>query len=629
MDNKYFIIDFDSTFVTIEALDTLAQIALSDNPQKDQILQQIKGITQMGMEGKMSFTQTLEKRLSLFAANKSHIEALVAVLKKSVTPSIARNKAFFKKNNAHVYIISGGFREYIEPIVTAFGITPDHILANEFTYDTSGMITGFDRQQDLSKKRGKVKAVKSLKLQGEVYVIGDGYTDYEVKKHKAAHYFYCFTENVRRDSVANLANKEVASFDEVLFEVHMERAQSYPKSKMNVLLLENIHEIAVDTFKKEGYRVKTFSKALSEEELMRELKDVSILGIRSKTDVTQKALQSAPRLMAIGAFCIGTNQIDLDFAAKQGVVVFNAPYSNTRSVVELVLGEIIMLMRGISDKNEKLHAGEWDKSAVGSQEIRGKTLGIIGYGNIGSQLSVVAESLGMRVLFYDLDTKLALGNAQQVTSMRKLLSKSDIVTVHVDGRVQNTNLIGEKEFSQMRDGVIFLNLARGHVVDLSALAKAVKSGKVRGAAVDVFSKEPHGKDEKFESVLQGLPNVILTPHIGGSTQEAQYNIGQFVSEKITQYVDSGNSAFGVNFPEISVPVLQNAHRFLHIHENVPGVLAEINNILAARKINVLGQYLKTTEHIGYVVTDVNKSYKEQVIKELQSIRGTIRLRVLY
>lgn len=629
MNSKFFIIDFDSTFVTIEALDTLAQIALSDNPQKDQVLQQIKGITHMGMEGKMSFTQTLEKRLSLFSANKSHIDVLTAGLKKNVTPSITRNKAFFKKNSARIYIISGGFREYIEPIVSMFGIKPDHILANEFTYDTSGTIIGFNKKQLLSKKLGKVKAVKSLQLQGEIYVIGDGYTDYEIKKHKAAQYFYCFTENVRRDSVANLADKEVASFDEVLFEVHMERAQSYPKSKMNVLLLENIHETAVNAFKKEGYRVKTLSKALSEEELIDELKNVSILGIRSKTDVTKKVLQSASRLIAIGAFCIGTNQIDLDAAAKQGVVVFNAPYSNTRSVVELVLGEIIMLMRGISEKNAKLHTGEWDKSATGSQEIRGKTLGIIGYGNIGSQLSVVAESLGMKVLFYDLETKLALGNAQQVTSMRKLLSQSDVVTVHVDGRTQNTNLIGEKEFSQMRDGVVFLNLARGHVVDLDALAKAVQLGKVRGAAVDVFPKEPHSKDEKFENVLQGLPNVILTPHIGGSTQEAQYNIGSFVSEKITQYIDSGNSAFGVNFPEISVPILQNAHRFLHIHENVPGVLAEINNVLAARKINVLGQYLKTTENIGYVVTDVNKSYKEQVIKDLQSIRGTIRLRVLY
>ncbi len=629
MEHKFFIIDFDSTFVTLEALDTLATIALEDNPQKEQILQQIKGITMLGMEGKMSFTQTLEERLSLFSLHKDHIDILTKQLKKNITPSINRNKAFFKKYGRQVFIISGGFTEYITPIVAALGIPSENVLANNFLYDKKGVVTGFNSSNPLSQKKGKVKAVKSLKLDGEVYVIGDGYTDYEIKKHGAADFFYCFTENVRRDSVANLADREAASFDEVLFEVNLERAQSYPKSKMKVLLLENVHETAVAAFKKEGYKVKTIAKALSEKELIEEIKDVSILGIRSKTEVTQKVLQNAPRLMAIGAFCIGTNQIDLDTAAKQGVVVFNAPYSNTRSVVELVIGEIIMLIRDIVDKNSKLHTGVWDKSAAGSHEIRGKTLGIIGYGNIGSQLSVVAENLGMNVIFYDLETKLALGNAVQVKKLSTLLAKADIVTLHIDGRPQNKNFIGEKEFSQMRDGVIFLNNARGSVVDIDALAKAIQDRKIAGAAVDVFPKEPHGKDEKFTSPLQNLPNVILTPHIGGSTQEAQYNIGQFVSEKLMSFIDSGNSVFGVNFPEISLPAFQNAHRLLHIHENTPGVLAEINNIFAKHKINILGQYLKTIDTIGYVVTDVNKSHKENVIEELQSVHGTIRVRVLY
>lgn len=629
MHNKFFIIDFDSTFVALEALDTLAEIALIDNPQKEQIIQQIKGITQLGMEGKMSFTQTLEKRLALFSPTKEHIETLTKLLKKNITPSISRNKHFFKKYGKQIFIISGGFSEYIAPIVTAFGIPSDNVLANNFVYDKKGAVTGFNPHNVLSQKQGKVKAVKSLKLDGKVIVIGDGYTDYEIKKHNAAEVFYCFTENVRRDSVANLSDRTVASFDEVLFEVRLERAQSYPKSKMKVLLLENIHETAVATFNKEGYSVKTVAKALSEDELINELKDISILGIRSKSEVTQKVLRSAPRLMAIGAFCIGTNQIDLDAAAKQGVIVFNAPYSNTRSVVELVIGEIIMLMRGIFDKSSQLHAGAWDKSAAGSQEIRGKTLGIIGYGNIGSQLSVVAENLGLRVLFYDLETKLALGNALQVKSMGQLLTKSDIVTVHVDGRAQNSNLFGEKEFSQMREGAIFLNISRGSIVNITSLATALKKGKLRGAAIDVFPKEPHGKDETFINVLQNLPNVILTPHIGGSTQEAQRNIGEFVSEKIIQYINTGNSVFGVNFPEISPPSFQNSHRLLHIHENTPGVLAEIDNIFAKHKMNILGQYLKTIESIGYVVTDVNKSYKENVIEELQSVKGTIRLRVLY
>ncbi len=628
MKNKFFIIDFDSTFVTIEALDSLAEIALKNNPQKDQILQQIKGITHLGMEGKMSFTQTLEQRLSLFSADKSHIEALVKLLKKNITPSILRNKSFFKNYAQNVYIISGGFSEYIKPIVTTLGIPTENILANEFKFKNNEIV-GFNYQNPLSQKQGKVKAVKSLKLKGEVYVIGDGYTDYEIKKHKAANYFYCFTENVRRDSVANLADREVASFDEVLYEVHLERSQSYPKSKMKVLLLENIHDVAVQKFKDEGYQVKTYNKALSEDELIKELKDVSILGIRSKTEITKRVLDNSPKLIAIGAFCIGTNQIDLDVAANKGIIVFNAPYSNTRSVVEMVIGEIIVLTRGIVDKSNMLHDGVWDKSAEGSHEIRGKTLGIIGYGNIGSQLSVVAENLGMKVLFYDLETKLALGNAEQVKSMSQLLSKSDIVTLHVDGRPENKNLISSKEFAKMRDGVVFINLARGHVVDIPALKSALESGKLRGAAVDVFPKEPRGKDEEFESELKGLPNLILTPHIGGSTQEAQLNIGEFVSDKISQYVDSGNSNFGVNFPQISLPSLHKAHRFLHIHESSPGVLAEINKILAKHNINILGQYLKTIDKIGYVVTDVNRSYKENVVNELQSVKGTIRLRVLY
>lgn len=626
---QYFVIDFDSTFVTIEALDTLAEIALANSADKEAITLQIKGITQLGMEGKMTFTQTLEQRLALFSANKTHIEHLIKKLKKSITPSIARNKAFFKKHGKNIYIISGGFSEYIAPIVTSFGIPEKNILANNFIFDKSGSITGFNKKNFLAQKQGKVKAVKSLKLAGDIFVIGDGYTDYEIKKYGAADTFYGFTENVRRDSVANLADREIASFDELLYEIHQERSQSYPKSKMKVLLLENIHEVAVKAFKQEGYQVKTVSKALTEKELIEQLHDVSILGIRSKSEITKKVLDHAPKLIAIGAFCIGTNQVELITAARKGIVVFNAPYSNTRSVVELVVGEMIMLMRGVFEKSTALHNGVWDKSSAGSREIRGKTLGIIGYGNIGSQLSVVAESLGMHVLFYDIETKLSRGNAQQVKTLSELLKKSDVITVHVDGRAQNTHLISTKEFQIMKKGVHFLNLSRGSIVDLDALKVALESGQVAGAALDVYPYEPVGKDEPFESLLRGQKNVILTPHIGGSTEEAQYNIGEFVSEKLLQYVNRGNSVFGVNFPEISLPIFRNAHRFLHIHENIPGVLAEINQILAKQKINVLGQYLQTTASIGYVVTDVDTHYNASVVDDLKNIKGTIRLRVLY
>jgi D-3-phosphoglycerate dehydrogenase len=628
MNNTYFIIDFDSTFVSIETLDMLAEIALENNPEKDAIVQQIKGITMLGMEGKLSFTESLAKRLALFSATKKHVDMVTTVARKHISPSILANKQFFKKHGDRIFIISGGFREYIAPIVTKFGIPEKNILANSFIFDGE-LITGFDKKNPLAKTRGKVKAVESLNLTGEVYVLGDGYTDYEIRKHNAAQYFFCYTENVRRDSVAHLADREVASFDEVLFLIQAERAQSYPKSKMKVLLLENIHETAVTRFKNEGYIVKTFPKALSEKELIEEIGDVSILGIRSKTEVTRAVLDAAPKLMGIGAFCIGTNQIDLDASSKKGVVAFNAPYSNTRSVVELVVGEMILLARGIVEKNKNLHQGIWDKSAKNSHEIRGKTLGIIGYGNIGSQLSVVAENLGMRVLFYDVATKLALGNATQVKSLDALLSKSDFVTVHVDGRQTNTNLIGEKEFAKMKTGAIFFNLARGHVVDLDALAKAITSGKIRGAAVDVFPKEPASGDEKFVHPLQNLPNVILTPHVGGSTEEAQYNIGEFVANQLTQFVDTGDTTLSVNFPEIALSSFTKSHRLLHIHENVPGVLAAINTIFSANKINIVGQYLKTNDSIGYVVTDVNRTYNQNLIEKLKAVKGTIRLRVLY
>jgi len=401
------------------------------------------------------------------------------------------------------------------------------------------------------------------------------------------------------------------------------------KSWVNVLLLENIHPAAIALFRKEGYKIEVVSKSLDEEELSRRIKDVSVLGIRSKTEITKKILENANNLMAIGAFCIGTNQLDLDSCSKKGVAVFNAPYSNTRSVVELAISEIIMLMRGAFDKSVKLHHGVWDKSAENCHEIRGKKLGIIGYGNIGTQLSVLAESLGMEVYYYDVVEKLALGNAKKCSSMHELMKKADIVTVHVDGRKSNTNLIGEKEFKLMKDGVIFLNLSRGFVVDIKSLAKHIRDGKVAGAAIDVFPHEPKSNSEIFESELRGLPNVILTPHIGGSTEEAQHNIGDFVASKAIDFLNNGNTVLSVNFPNIQLPMLQDAHRLIHIHDNVPGVLSEINGMLAKNNINILGQYLKTNEQIGYVITDVSKEYDKKVIHDLKNVKHTIKFRVLY
>lgn len=626
---KHFVIDFDSTFTRVEALDVLGEISLRGRSDLGQKLREIKEITDLGMEGKISFRDSLVRRLEIIQPHRDHLPELIARLAEQVSESFKRNKEFVRQYSGQIYILSNGFKDFIVPIVEPYGILPANVYANEFIYDLQGKIVGFDPANLLSNNNGKPKQIEALNLKGEIFVLGDGYTDYEIKKAGIAHKFFAFTENVRRQNVLDNADHEAPNLDEFLYINKMDRALSYPKNRIKVLLLENIHEHGIKKLKEEGYTVEVYPAGMSEEALSEAIKDVSILGIRSKTMVTKKVLENANRLMSIGAFCIGTNQIDLKTCLQKGIAVFNAPFSNTRSVVELALGQIILLMRNIPDKSTAMHKGIWDKSAKNSNEVRGKVLGIVGYGNIGSQLSVLAEGLGMIVQFYDIEEKLALGNAHQCRTFDELLATSDIISLHVDGRESNENFIGEAEFSKMKNGVLFLNLSRGHIVDIQALKKNVLSGKVRGLSVDVFPEEPMSNDDEFISELRGLPNTILTPHIGGSTLEAQQAIADFVPGKIMDYINSGSSNYSVNFPNIVLPKLQNAHRFIHIHANEPGVLAEINKELANHNINVVGQYLKTNEEIGYVITDINKEYDDEVIKNLKKIKGTIRFRVLY
>jgi D-3-phosphoglycerate dehydrogenase len=627
--NKYFVIDFDSTFTKVEAFDVLADISLNGHPDKNKIKGEIEEITSQGMAGSISFRESLERRLALLNAEKRHLPALVELLKQKVSESFKRNKEFFSTHADSIYIISNGFREFIEPVVTEFGIKAENILANEFTFDSQGKVTGFDKNNPLSMNQGKTEQLKRLNLPGDIYVIGDGYTDYEIKHSGLANKFYAFTENIERESVSSKADHVAPSLDEFLYLNKLNTAISYPKNRINVLLLENVHPVAIELMKGEGFNVETYPAGLEEDELCEKIKSVSVLGIRSKTQVTAKVLGNANRLMAIGAFCIGTNQIDLKEATRKGVAVFNAPFSNTRSVVELVIAEMIILMRGILEKSNKMHQGKWDKSAKGSFEVRGKKLGIIGYGNIGAQLSVLAENLGMQVFYYDREEKLAMGNATKCKSLKELLAISDVVTLHIDGRQSNTNIIGKEEFSQMKKGVIFLNLSRGHVVDIKALRESILNGTITGCAIDVFPYEPIDNNEEFKSDLRGLPNTILSPHIGGSTAEAQENIGNFVPGKMMDYINTGSTSNSVNFPNLTLPTLENAHRLIHIHNNVPGILAKINKVLADHSINIAGQYLKTNEQIGYVITDINKEYNKEVIKELRAIENTIKFRVLY
>ncbi|MEM8893843.1 MAG: phosphoglycerate dehydrogenase [Bacteroidota bacterium] len=628
--DKHFVVDFDSTFTKVEALDILGEISLRGRSDKEERLQKVKDITDLGMGGELSFRESLEERIDLLDAQRDHLPELIERLEKLVSKSFSRNKPFLTKHSGQVYIVSNGFKDFIVPIVTKYGIKKEHVFANEFVYDSEGKITGFDKDNLLSSSNGKPKQIEALALEGEVFVVGDGYNDYEIKAAGMADKFYAFTENIERNSVLDKADHIAPSFDEILYLNNMEeRALSYPKNRIKVLLLENIHDRAVEMLKEEGYQVEVFGAGLTEEELSEKIKDVSILGIRSKTQVTAKVLKNAKRLLGIGAFCIGTNQIDLEAAQKKGVAVFNAPFSNTRSVVELAIGEIIILMRNLPDRFAAMHGGRWTKSAANSFEIRGKSLGIIGYGNIGAQLSVLAESMGLKVYYYDIEEKLALGNAVKCDSLDELLEVADVISLHVDGRPDNQDLFGKAEFDKMKAGTIFINLSRGHVVDILALKAALESGHLGGAAVDVFPEEPISNNEEFISELRGLKNVILTPHIGGSTQEAQVNIAQFVPNKIMEYVNTGSTNNSVNLPNLTLPILKDAHRFIHLHENNPGILAQINNVLAKHDINIVGQYLKTNELVGYVITDINKDYDKEVMADLKSIEGTIRFRVLY
>ena len=405
---------------------------------------------------------------------------------------------------------------------------------------------------------------------------------------------------------------------------------SFPKEKINILFLENISEKAVQQFKQNGYaNVKKIASALSEEDLIKEIKDVHLIGIRSKTQITPKVLAAAKKLQAIGCFCIGVNQVDIKAASQKGVVVFNAPYSNTRSVAELVIGISAMLIRRITDKNIAAHKGIWMKEAKGSFELRGKTLGLVGYGNIGSQVSVLAEAIGMKVMFHDTETKLPLGNAVAAKNLKELLSASDIVSLHVPETPQTKNLINKTNLKYCKKGALLLNYARGEVVDLKALAEAIKDGLIGGAGIDVFPVEPEKNGDAFITPLQGLPNVILTPHIGGSTEEAQQNIGEDVSIKLFQYLERGITNGSHSVPAIALPPVEGAHRILHMHNNVPGVLSAINTALSKNNINIVGQYLKTNEEIGYVVLDVDTKLSKRALELLKEVKDTIKVRMLY
>jgi len=624
-----FVFDFDSTLVRIETLEALADIALDGDPKAESIRAEIARLTDQAMAGEVDFGTALRQRLALLPLTRDHVQALADRILDEGTWSVRRNLRFFHDNIGRIVIISGGFREIIAPVAERLGVSPDRVLANDLVYDAEGRVIGVDDANPLSHENGKPKVIEALKLARPIVMVGDGWNDAEVKLAGAADRFYAFTEIQRRDKVVAVADAEASSMDELLHAEGMAGRWSYPRGRIKMLLLENIHPAAVERLEEEGYSVETLKGALDEDDLIAKIKGVHVLGIRSKTNVTERVLAEADRLLAIAAFCIGTNQIDLDAAAAKGVAVFNAPYSNTRSVVELAIGLTITLMRDVADKSAAMHLGKWNKSADGSRELRGKTLGIIGYGAIGSQLSVLAEALGMRVVFHDLSERLALGNARRMRSLEALLAEADVVTLHVDGRKENTNLIGPAEFQQMKPGTLFLNLSRGHVVNIGALSQAIQGGRIAGAALDVFPEEPRTNADPFESPLMGLKNVILTPHIGGSTEEAQEAIAEFAAERLLGYLNRGDTTFSVNLPNVQLAEVTGGHRILHIHRNQPGVMAELNRELAGAGLNILGQHLKTDERTGYVITDVDSDYDPVALKALKAVSGTLRFRLLH
>lgn len=627
--SQRYIFDFDSTFIQVEAIDILAGISLKNDPLYSEKMALIQDLTRNCMEGKISYQESISERYALLNIKPEHIQQTIAIVQQKITPSFLRNKAFFKANADKIYVISGAFIEILWPVVESFGLKRDHVYGNRFLYDFEGNIKDYDRFYVLSQDQSKVKLVQQLKLGAGLIMIGDGYNDYELKEAGLVDLFIAFTENVRRESVIKVADAVIDNLEGLFITCSL--PYTPPPDATKVLLLENIHADVASYYHQCGYQVETLPNALSEAELLQKLPGISLLGIRSKTQISAACLSAATDLQAIGAFCIGTNQIDLKACSQQGIAVFNAPYSNTRSVVELCMGEMILLGRKATVASSALKQGIWHKTSEGAHEIRGKTLGIVGYGHIGAQLSVIAEALGMQVLFYDIVDKLPLGNAKACPTMESLLRASDVVTLHVDGRPENAQLIGEKEFALMKKGALFLNLSRDFVVDLDALQNALQQQQLAGAAVDVFPNEPLSSKGTYKTPLAACDNVILTPHIGGSTEEAQSHIGSYVSRHLSDYLEEGYTIGSVNFPPLLMPAMEEKptppfERLLHVHHNVPGILAQINAFFAKAEINIQGQLLKTNEAIGYVITDINKPLSAADLAGLKQIPHTIKVR---
>ncbi|MDZ4668678.1 MAG: HAD-IB family phosphatase [bacterium] len=603
MKETYYIFDFDSTFTQVEAMEELAEISLANDPEKEFLIEKIKQLTDLAMEGSMPFGKSLRARIALLSAKKYHLNMLVNRLRKRVSTSFIRNKQFFKEHKGRVFIVSGGFREFIEPIVKPYFIDSEHVFANTFVYDKKNNIIGADEDNVLSKEQGKVKLLKQLKLAGKVVFIGDGYTDYEVFELGQADQFFAYTENVSRAKVLEKSEWIAPSLDEILFTEKLPMSISYPKTRLKAVLWGEETFLAEPKLKGEGYKIVKLAKKIGKVALNLELGEAHVLLFSPGVDLGLVQTEKS-KLLTAGVWGTLVDDGYLDLFARSGVVLFGGEYSHTRSEVELSLMMLLQLNRNMGE------------------ELLGKRLGIIGYGHSGSMLSVMAEQLGMEVFYYDVLDKPALGNAKKLKQVGDLLRKCNNVVVASGQRFKGVCLVGTKELKQMLFGSVLINMGYEENVEEEACSLALERGKLGGFGMDYLTAISGKVVSKKNNVLLGLNQRMMT-------KQTQVNIAQILSERVIDFVNTGSTAGSLNFPGIHLPALQQMHRFIHIHRNMPGVLAQINGILAQHKINVSGQYLKTLGEIGYVITDVSKEYGASVVSDLRSIDETLKFRVLY
>ncbi len=640
------IIDFDSTIINAEGIELIIRKALERvaEPERSLRLAQLAELTDKATNGDIPLEDAIRQRLQLTEITKRDVETVAAQILDSINPMVRETVEALLQRGKHIAVFSTSFDDLVQPVTNELNIPRGNVFANKLLYDDNGKVIGVDESNPLFLSIGKVFMAERLKsqclLEGGTAVVGDGVTDLLIRKNNMAKMFVYFAGSYLHEDIRKQADFTVDRFDQLLplfcsneelsnavvESLSMPNNGIAPPPAPRVVLLESIHDHAKEKLIRENFVVESHKGAWSTQELEEKARHANVLGIRSKTRISADAIAKLPHLWAIGAFCIGTDQIDLSAAASAGIPVFNAPYSNTRSVAELVVGETIMLMRRIFEKSSAAHDGRWLKTASGCTEIRGKTVGIVGYGHIGSQVSVLLENLGMSVIFHDIVDKLPLGNAKKAASLYDLLDRSDVVTLHVPETPETRNMIGKAEIKRMKRGAFLINCSRGSVVDLDSLRDGLDSGHLAGAAIDVFPQEPGQPQDLFTTPLQNATNVILTPHIGGSTKEAQENIAAYVSEKLCRFLNSGSTIGAVNFPEVELPRVQETDRILHIHRNVPGVLAKINSVFARRDINVEGQILQTKGDIGYLIVDVNRHVSDHVLNLMSAITETIKVR---